>query len=114
MRTCTTAVTRPSAFTVTFATLYWSPYVAAVTPVVVSVGLGYVPASDPPAGPDGGPPSDVPHTTSVPFDSSTVDAAPTARRVSAGVPLAPSTSPRASGVAVANAGPFSFATVRPR
>src|SRR5215472_9264554 len=109
--TVVTPEIRPSAVTVNVGIVRASPFVPAVTPVVESVGLGYVPANDPPAAPEGGPPSDAPQTTSVPFDWSTWLAAPRAKRFKAGVPSATKMSPRASGVVVPTAAPFSFATV---
>src|SRR5262249_32280632 len=63
------AVTRPSTFTVTRATLVALPYVAAVTPETAMVGFGYIPARDPPAVPEGGKdvgaPVIFPHATSL-------------------------------------------------
>src|SRR5262245_3064749 len=109
--TVVTAEIRPSAVTVTVGMVRAPPYVPAVTPLAASVGLGYVPANDPPALPDGGPPSDAPQTTSVPFDWSTWLAVPSAKRFKAGVPSATKMSPRASGVVVPSAAPLSFATV---
>src|SRR5579885_1528983 len=50
------AVIRPFASTVTVGACVALPYVPAVTPVVTSVGLGYVPNRSPPAGPVGVPP----------------------------------------------------------
>src|SRR5262245_27310457 len=76
-----------------------------------TVGPGYVPPRSFDAAPDGGPPSDVPHTTSVPFDCKTYDALPSGKRTRAGVALPTRRSPRASGVVTPSAAPFSFATV---
>src|SRR5215472_602003 len=101
--TVVTPEIRPSAVTVNVGIVRASPFVPAVTPVVESVGLGYVPANDPPALPDGGPPSDAPQTTSVPFDWSTWLAGPIGKRTRAGVALATRRSPRESGVVVPRA-----------
>src|SRR5215475_9149621 len=51
--TTVTAVTRPSALSVSVSPCRASPYVPAVT-IVDKVGFGYVPANDPPAAPEGG------------------------------------------------------------
>src|SRR5262245_19364115 len=66
------------------------------TALAAMLGPGYVPARLPLAGPEGGPPNDAPHTTSVPFDCNTCDAVPSGNRTSAGVALPTSRSPRAS------------------